>query len=63
MKIVLYGSCQVKAISELMINLDLEVIKNWVYILNKTPLVRTFDLIYCMLNSAPLFRPKRLLLC
>ena len=45
MKIVLYGSCQVTAIAQLLrlnldINLDInfEVIKNWVYILNKNPL-------------------------
>lgn len=43
MKIVLYGSCQVSAISHILnlyteLDLQIEVIKNWVYILDKKPL-------------------------
>lgn len=43
MKIVLYGSCQVSAISHILslyteLDIHLEVIKNWVYILDKKPL-------------------------
>ena len=61
MKIVLYGSCQVTAISNILncINyaLDLEVIKNWVYILDKKILPKSMFIcdvfIYQPYNGSP----------